>query len=112
MGTLQTTTQPRVGALISQSVRLHKLANANDTAGKTGASIAGSLAVRVVGLAKVILAGVHHNGAAHNGVGASQGQEAIIKLELGNTLGVGNNVAKITSVPGKGGESRGNVKCG
>lgn len=52
-------------------------AQANNAAGDAGASVAGGLGVVEAAAAQVVLARVHNDGAADDGVGAAEGDEAV-----------------------------------
>lgn len=74
------------------------LADANNTAGRTSASVTSLLALLVLALAKVVGAGVHDDGAAQHALRADQLDELVRDGALGVALGVGLEVAQVTNV--------------
>jgi hypothetical protein len=78
-------------------VRIGSLA-ANDTAGKTGASVAGGLGVLVVSLAEIIFVGVHDDGTSDDRVGSFELDDLVSERDVGHALFVCHDVAKVAMV--------------
>jgi len=74
--------------------------DANDTAGRARAGVAGLQRLLVTALAKIIRAAVDDNSAADDALGANQLDEAVRNGALGVALGVGLDVAQVADVTG------------
>jgi len=69
------------------------LGDADDTASRTGTSVASLERLLVASLAEVIGAGVGDDGSANDALGADELDEAVLDGALGVALGVGLDVA-------------------
>jgi len=74
------------------------LSNANHTAGKTAACIAGCFAEFVTSLSQVVYVSMYHNSAADNRVGSGEGDFLVRDVDLCDTCINGGHVAKVASV--------------
>jgi hypothetical protein len=74
------------------------LGDTDNTASRTGASVASLLALLVLALAEVVGAGVDDDGAAEHALRADQLDELVRDAALGVALGVGLEVAQVADV--------------
>lgn len=74
--------------------------DADNTASRTGSSVASLEGLLVVTLAEIVGAGVDNNGAANDAVGANQLDKRVGDGTLGVTLSIGLDVTQVTNVTG------------
>lgn len=79
---------------------LNLVGDADDTAGRTGASVSSLEGLLVVALAEVVGAAVRNDGTADDALGTNELDELVLDRALGVAVGVGLDVAKVTNVTG------------
>lgn len=72
--------------------------NANDTAGRTAASVASLLGLLVATLAEIVSAGVDDDGAANDALSTNELDQLVSDCASGVSLAVGLEVAQVTDV--------------
>ncbi|KAH3669951.1 hypothetical protein OGATHE_002764 [Ogataea polymorpha] len=76
----------------------HLRRESNDTTGWSATGITGLQRVWVATLTQVIGTGVNNDSSSQNGVFTEKLDQAVLLCTLGNSIGVGSNVTKVTNV--------------